>query len=192
MIAICLAGLVAGALHVFAGPDHLAALAPLSLKARRRAWAVGLRWGVGHSAGVVVIAIIAFGLRQAIDMEGFATLGERLIGATLILLGIWGFRSLCKNRLHAHMHEHDGMEHVHFHVHRADEDHNAPRAHAHTHAAFWIGTLHGLAGTAHLIGILPSLALPLPVDDHASLVVLSPPSHQTQFNLGHVTLDVEP
>src|SRR4029453_5843253 len=33
-------------------------------------------------------------------------------------------------------------------------------AHVHVHAAFWVGTLHGLAGTAHLVGILPSLALP--------------------------------
>jgi len=49
---------------------------------------------------------------------------------------------------------------VHFHVHRSGEVHDAPRAHVHAHAAFWVGTLHGLAGTAHLVGILPSLALP--------------------------------
>jgi sulfite exporter TauE/SafE len=27
-------------------------------------------------------------------------------------------------------------------------------------AALWIGTLHGLAGSSHLLGILPALALP--------------------------------
>src|SRR5439155_5176637 len=55
--------------------------------------------------------------------------------------------------------EHDGAEHVHFHIH-GEEGHEAPRAHVHTHAAFLVGTLHGLAGTSHLLGVLPSLALP--------------------------------
>ena len=30
----------------------------------------------------------------------------------------------------------------------------------HSHAALGIGTLHGLAGGSHLIGVLPALALP--------------------------------
>lgn len=160
MFTACLAGLIAGTLHVFAGPDHLAALAPLSLKARRRAWTVGLRWGLGHSAGVVVIAAVAFGFRQAVDLEALEGWGERIVGATMILLGIWGLRSLFKDWLHAHVHRHEGGDHVHFHVHGSRGDHEAPEAHAHTHAAFWVGALHGLAGTAHLVGILPSLALP--------------------------------
>jgi len=60
VLTVCLAGILAGLLHVFTGPDHLAALAPLSLQAKRRAWAVGFRWGLGHSSGVLVVAAIAF------------------------------------------------------------------------------------------------------------------------------------
>lgn len=160
MITACAAGLLAGLLHVFAGPDHLAALAPLSLQARRRAWAVGLRWGLGHSSGVLVVAALAFGLRQLVPLDAMAGWGERLVGATLIVLGLWGLRSLFRDRLHAHRHHHDGGDHVHFHVHKPGQAHEAPEAHVHVHAAFWVGTLHGLAGTAHLVGILPSLALP--------------------------------
>jgi len=155
MIAACLAGLIAGGLHVFAGPDHLAVLAPLALRARRRGWAVGLRWGLGHSAGVLAVAVLAFGLRQAALLDGLGGWGERLVGASLIVLGLWGLRGLFRRRLHAHVHEHGGEAHVHVHVHAPGEDH-----HVHGHAAFWMGTLHGLAGTAHLVGILPSLALP--------------------------------
>jgi sulfite exporter TauE/SafE len=160
MFTSCLAGLIAGLLHVFAGPDHLAALAPLSLAARRRAWIVGLRWGLGHSAGVLVIAALAFGIRHWVRLESVEGWGERLIGATMIVLGLWGFRTLFRERLHAHPHDHDGEEHVHFHVHRPGADHASPESHVHGHAAFWVGTLHGLAGTAHLVGVLPSLALP--------------------------------
>ncbi|HZE98287.1 MAG TPA: hypothetical protein VE981_14750 [Planctomycetota bacterium] len=161
MWSACLTGLIAGLIHVFAGPDHLAALAPLSLKARRRAWAVGFRWGLGHSSGVLVIAVIAFGLRQVVHLEAFSSWGERLVGATMIVLGLWGLRSLFRDRLHAHEHHHEGgADHVHFHVHQTGEKHESAGAHVHTHAAFWVGTLHGLAGTAHLVGVLPSLALP--------------------------------
>ena len=159
MLTAALAGLLAGLLHVFAGPDHLAALAPLSLQARGRAWAVGLRWGLGHSSGVLVVAALAFGLRQVVHLEAISGWGERLVGATMIVLGLWGLRSLFGERLHAHEHDHEGRGHAHFHVHRTDEDHQEARAHVHAHAAFWVGTLHGLAGTAHLVGVLPSLAL---------------------------------
>jgi hypothetical protein len=160
VITACGAGLVAGLLHVFAGPDHLAALAPLCIQARGHAWAVGLRWGLGHSSGVLAVAGLAFGLRQVVPLDSLSSWGERLVGATMIALGLWGLRILFRERLHAHPHPHDGRDHVHFHVHRPGESHDAPRAHVHVHAAFWVGTLHGLAGTAHLVGILPSLALP--------------------------------
>jgi len=160
VLTVCLAGILAGLLHVLTGPYHLAALAPLSLQAKRRAWAVGFRWGLGHSSGVLVVAAVAFGFRQVVHLEALSGWGERLVGATMIVLGLWGLRRLFRERLHAHEHDHGGQGHVHFHVHRPDEDHRAGSAHVHTHAAFWVGTLHGLAGTAHLVGVLPSLALP--------------------------------
>ena len=56
-------GLLAGALHVVATPDHLAILAPFSVEARRGAWRVGLRWGLGHAFGLVTFATAAWFLR---------------------------------------------------------------------------------------------------------------------------------
>lgn len=159
-LAILAAGFLAGAGHVFAGPDHLAALAPLSLWARRGAWRVGLRWGLGHSAGVGAVAFVALGLRAALPLEAVFEWGERLVGAALMAVGFWGFRSLFRRRLHAHAHRHGGREHLHFHVHAPGEDHDAPEAHVHGHAAFWVGALHGVAGASHFLGVLPGLALP--------------------------------
>ncbi len=51
-------GLIAGMIHVWSGPDHLAAIAPLAVRTPRRAWAPGARWGMGHSAGVAVIGLL--------------------------------------------------------------------------------------------------------------------------------------
>jgi sulfite exporter TauE/SafE len=48
--------------------------------------------------------------------------------------------------------------HVHTHHHGHVPGKAAP--HRHSHAAFGIGTLHGLAGSSHFLGVLPALALP--------------------------------
>lgn len=42
--------------------------------------------------------------------------------------------------------------------------------HTHSHGALGIGTLHGLAGTSHLLGVLPALALPTRADAAAYLL----------------------
>jgi len=46
------------------------------------------------------------------------------------------------------------------------------------HAAFGIGTLHGLAGSSHFLGVLPALAFPTPLEAVAYLLA---------FGLGTVT-----
>ena len=53
-----IAGLAAGLLHVFSGPDHLAAVAPLVADTERGRWRTGLQWGVGHTVGVLLIALL--------------------------------------------------------------------------------------------------------------------------------------
>ena len=39
------AGLIASILHVIAGPDHLAAVAPFAIESKRKAWKIGLFLG---------------------------------------------------------------------------------------------------------------------------------------------------
>ncbi|MBI3099044.1 MAG: sulfite exporter TauE/SafE family protein [Planctomycetes bacterium] len=162
MLYTAVSGLLLGAVHVFSGPDHLAALAPLAVRARRRAWAVGLRWGLGHSSGVILVGALAFLARGFIDIDALSEWGEHLVGVILIGVGLWGLRSLSKSGLHAHPHSDsaEGEAHTHFHVHAPGEEHESPEAHVHTHAAFMVGTFHGVAGTSHLLGVLPALALP--------------------------------
>jgi ABC-type nickel/cobalt efflux system permease component RcnA len=159
MIAI-LSGLIAGAGHVWSGPDHLAAIAPIAVRQPHRAWLPGLRWGIGHSAGVLVIGLLSLMLREFIPVDLLSSWGERFVGVMLIGIGLWGLRRALKNRVHTHEHEHGGERHVHIHAHSTRSHHTATAAHQHSHAAFGIGILHGLAGSSHLLGILPMLAFP--------------------------------
>lgn len=161
MISI-LTGLVAGAVHVWSGPDHLAAIAPLAVRQPRRAWLPGLRWGFGHSAGVAVVGLLSLWLRDWLPVDLLSSWGERLVGVMLFGIGLWALRRALKHNVHAHEHTHDGAQHVHLHTHRHGpaKRHDRDVAHRHTHAAFGIGILHGLAGSSHFLGVLPVLAFP--------------------------------
>lgn len=155
-----LTGFVAGAAHVWAGPDHLAALAPLAANQPARSWLAGARWGVGHSFGVVLIGLLALLFREALPMELLSHWSERLVGVMLFAIGLWAVLKAARLKIHAHEHEHDDDRHIHIHVHGPKHDHTADGAHHHGHAAVGIGLLHGLAGSAHFFGVLPMLALP--------------------------------
>ncbi len=52
------AGVGAGLPHVFWGPDHLAAVAPLAADTDRTHWCAGLQWGIGHTfaAGIGLLS----------------------------------------------------------------------------------------------------------------------------------------
>jgi len=158
-----LAGFLAGALHVFVGPDHLAAVAPLSADAPRRAWRLGLRWGLGHAAGVALIALVAFILRRFIHLETLAHWSERMVGVVLIGVGLWGLSRIRRHRFHRHGHRHEDSEHEHIHFHDGAGPHDSGKpasGHEHGHAVMGVGLLHGAAGSHHVVSLLPALALP--------------------------------
>lgn len=128
------AGLAAGLLHVFSGPDHLAAVAPLAADTNRRPWRTGLQWGIGHTIGVLLIASLLLLIREQLPLEAISAYSERLVGVALILVGGWGFWS-------ARVRRREGV-----------------KVHSHAGASFGMGALHGLAGSSHLFGVLPALA----------------------------------
>jgi hypothetical protein len=156
---IVAAGIGAGLVHVFSGPDHLAAIAPLAMKRQRGAWLTGLRWGIGHASGVLFVAALSLILRGVLPVKLISNWSDRLVGALLIGIGFWTLRKALL--IHAHAHAHQGETHEHLHMHgRSAVKVHAVKRHFHTHAAFGIGTLHGLSGSAHFLAILPALAMP--------------------------------
>lgn len=151
-------GALAGAFHVLSGPDHVAAVAPLALSARRRGWRTGFTWGLGHAAGVMVVALAAVMLREAlVPVDDLSAWGERLVGGALIALGLWSVARAARVQTTAHTH--GAVRHRHVAVH-AGAGWLSRLGHA--HAAFAVGTLHGIAGSSHFFGVLPALALPTP------------------------------
>ncbi|MDB6038720.1 MAG: ABC-type nickel/cobalt efflux system permease component RcnA [Verrucomicrobiales bacterium] len=159
-----LSGLVAGSIHVVSGPDHLAAVAPLSVRHPKHARSMGFKWGLGHAGGVIFVGLLALLLRRALPVEAFSSWSERIVGMALGAIGLWGIRAALKNRVHVHEHSHGGNTHMHLHVHSPQQAHAETSAHSHTHTAFAFGILHGFAGSSHFIGVLPALAFPTTID----------------------------
>ena len=163
MLAELMAGTLAGSLHALSGADHVAALAPLAAERPRAALPIGVRWGVGHGIGIALVGALAVALREALPLAFVEGVGERLVGATLIGIGLVCLYRALHTRLHAHAHVHEGVEHVHVHVHgRTDAHADAGRPHVHAHASLALGLLHGIAGGPHLLALLPLLALSVP------------------------------
>ena len=148
---LVLAGLVAGFVHVLSGPDHLAAIAPYAVQAKGRAWRTGVRWGLGHAAGVFVVGLLIVLLRDVFPVEAVSAWGERLVGFVLVGIGVWGVRAALAHARRPH----------------------ARASHSHGHKAFAVGSLHGTAGSAHLLGVLPALALPSDLAAGAYLLVFA-------------------
>lgn len=118
----------------------------------------GMRWGLGHSAAVLLLGtgLLALGLR--IDPAVEQAL-EGLVGAALVGVGVWSLRTVRNLHLHAPA-EHG--DHAHLHVHRA-----AAPGHGHAHGAGHhhpphhhprgiglVGLVHGLAGTSAAVALV--------------------------------------
>jgi ABC-type nickel/cobalt efflux system permease component RcnA len=86
---IILTGSAMGIVHVLAGVDHLSALATLSVGSSWRAVKLGIRWGIGHSTGLVLVTIVILLLKGEVNIKLYKKYCDSLVGIFMILLGIY-------------------------------------------------------------------------------------------------------
>ena len=69
-----------GTLHVVTGADHISAVASLAVgNSPSRAFALGARWGAGHSVGLLFVFVVLLALRLETD-EAFMRVASRWMG----------------------------------------------------------------------------------------------------------------
>ena len=159
-----IAGLMASMLHVITGPDHLAAVVPFAIESKKKAWKIGLFWGIGHLLGMLSIGILFVVFKELIPVDSISKYSEQLVGLVLIGIGIWAiYKIFKKDKNHKHLHVHSENSPI---IHAHKHEHSHEKSHHHTHdrtirqsnyASFSIGALHGLAGIAHFLLFLPVL-----------------------------------
>ncbi len=158
-----------GLVHAF-DADHVMALSVFATRGRGAAEGAraGLRWSLGHGLVLLVAGLALLMIGRALPST-VSALADRAVGVVMIGLGIFVFVELARRRAHLHFHAHDGMQpHAHWHGHEQasapgpreihPHAHGALRhsqPHQHEHGALLVGALHGLAGSAPILAVLP-------------------------------------
>lgn len=165
-------GLILGIKHAL-DADHLVAVSTIVSEHKELKWAslIGAFWGLGHTATLFAVGLLVIGLRVTIPPRMALAL-EFLVSVMLVALGaniLW--RSFGVEKIHLHAHTHNPETHTHFHVHGSPE-----QDHRHTHPfrsmrkPFFVGMVHGLAGSAALM-LLVLTTIPSPLAGLAYIVI---------------------
>ncbi|KAI3960645.1 hypothetical protein MKX01_003819 [Papaver californicum] len=151
-------GFFAGCLHTLSGPDHLAALAPLSIgRTRMESAAVGALWGFGHDAGQVIFGLLFLLLKDRLHIEIIQTWGTRVVGLTLLFIGATGIKEATEVPAPVPC---VTLENGECDVSALESSLETPKAGKKIgFATFATGIVHGLQPDA-LLMVLPALALP--------------------------------
>ena len=189
--ATLLTGLVLGLKHSLE-TDHLLAVGTLVTRAEtqgakgsvRRAARLGALWGLGHTVTLLLAGGAVIALKLLLRSEVPAWMDQwtaRGVALMLIVLGAkavlsaWQWKQgaghIC---VHAHEATDGAVEHAHFHRHgehpcaavnahaKTDDLKTEDRPHEHSHGSFWVGMIHGLAGSASLmLLVLAAISHPL-------------------------------
>lgn len=137
-----------GLLHAL-DADHILAVSTLASGRRaeaRRARRLCLRWAIGHGAILMVLGTLAWSLGARLP-DSISHYAEAVVGLLLIGMGLWVLRDLRRRALRLDAHHHAGLpRHVHWRSDPAGRE---------GHGATLVGALHGLAGSAPLLALIP-------------------------------------
>jgi len=160
LITTLFSAILASILHVISGPDHLAAVTPLAISSQKKGWKIGLIWGFGHLMGMLLIGVLFLFFKEIIPIEAISNYSEQLVAIVLIAVGLWAFyRIFNEKKKYTHPHTHsDGITHIHTYENTGDDHSHKKRMKQNVLSSLSIGFLHGLAGVAHFILLLPVLA----------------------------------
>lgn len=153
-------GIIAAALHVISGPDHLAAVSPIAIETKHKVWRIGFYWGAGHLFGMLVIGLLFIIFKEAIPVNSISNYSEQLVAIVLIGIGLWSLYKLFY-RESIHKKSKRITNEVLF---NQKQDQKQRKVNNGITSSFSIGLLHGFAGIAHFLLLLPVLGFSSKVD----------------------------
>jgi hypothetical protein len=156
-------GFTLGMVHAL-DADHVMAVSAMS-NARPgvlRTLGFCANWALGHGGVLMISGLLLFGFGVGIP-ESFAHLAELFVGVFLIAMGLLCFWRFRRERIRLVEHHHGEVVHRHWQVegsaHAGDivddraEDRHGDRVGRHT--PVMVGAMHGLAGSAPALALIP-------------------------------------
>jgi ABC-type nickel/cobalt efflux system permease component RcnA len=163
-----------GMLHAL-DADHIMAVSALTSTriSFRNSLHFCLRWAAGHGLSLLIIGACVYLLGMAIP-HNLSHYAESAVGIMLIVIGAWILWELKRKNAHLHFHRHDNLpDHAHWHKHQHHNRRHDQDPHSHQHGALIVGILHGTAGSAPLLVLIPLSQLGSPSYAIVYLVLFS-------------------
>jgi high-affinity nickel permease len=164
-------------------PDHLVAVTSLvagSDSGTRDATRLGIWWGAGHAATLVLIGLPLIALKSSLP-TWLESAAERGVGVVILVLAVRVILKWLRGDYRAGRHRHRGApvdvtaEKAHRHLRRGEVSAHGHRPVRTPRQALAIGFLHGLAGTGAIVVLLLA-ALPTRLEAALGLAVFAPMS----------------
>jgi len=154
-----------GLLHAL-DADHVMAVSTLANQnpSIKRTLLFSLHWALGHGGLLLASGFLLFGLGLAIP-ENLQYWAELMVGVLLIALGLSFFLHFRKRNVSLVEHKHDDIVHTHLvdenHIHTSEHTQkttaNNNEEIIKVHQPIMIGVLHGLAGSAPALALIPAV-----------------------------------
>ncbi|MFT7492129.1 MAG: nickel/cobalt exporter [Pseudohongiellaceae bacterium] len=173
MLSLLITGLGLGLLHAL-DADHVMAVSALSNRkpSLSRTLKFSANWAMGHGSVLIFLGLLFFGLGVALP-KAIQQIAESSVGFLLIVVGLACFWQFHKENIvlnkHTHEHSQGSIEHTHLHVtdhaknHDTDNltnDEQKPASSQQVkdaHTPVMVGILHGLAGSAPALALIPAM-----------------------------------
>lgn len=164
MLPVLAIGFGLGFLHAL-DADHVMAVSTLSNQRTgvRRTIFFSANWAIGHGLTLLTVGLLLFGIGYAVP-ESLVWIAEKSVGLLLIFLGLLCFWQFRKDKLGITEHSHGDI--VHRHIHAEDHLHSKDQPESgdkikpvkEQHKPVFVGILHGLAGSAPALALVPAVA----------------------------------
>lgn len=147
---LLLLGFGLGLIHAL-DADHVMTVSSLNQRrfSIKQTIAFSVNWAVGHGGILLLVGLVFFGLGYELPAY-VRSLAEKSVGLLLIALGACLLYSLHQESLVITTHSHGKLQHTHWH-------HSKPHSLT-KHTPVLVGMLHGLAGSAPVLALIPALA----------------------------------
>lgn len=148
------AGFSLGLVHAL-DADHVMAVSALSNRKNvsfLTTISYCLKWALGHGAVLMLVGVLFFGLGFELPAS-MLNVAEASVGVLLIIIGVFCLVRIRKQKLRLHVHQHGDVRHAHWLV----QDKSKTTSHE-AHTPTMVGMLHGLAGSAPALALVPMVS----------------------------------
>ena len=158
-LSVVTVGFGLGLMHAL-DADHVMAVSALGNQKPGKRYILKFcaNWALGHAGVLLFSGLLLFGLGMNLP-ESLQRAAELFVGVLLIGLGLWFYWQFRRQPITVAEHQHGDIKHRHLHIAGDATEHgHGEQNKANSHAPLLVGVVHGLAGSAPALALVPAVA----------------------------------